>query len=315
MLKRFLFLCVAVTVLTSSFAYGAKGAKKKHIPLPVQTSLVVDSKTGKILHEKNATTKIYPASLTKLMTLYLLFESIESNKLSLNKQLYISHNAEKMPPCKLGVRKGEYITIKEAIGALATKSANDVAVAVAENISGTEGRFVKMMNARAHQLGMKDTHFTNASGWHNPKQKTTAKDLAKLSMAIKRDYLPYYKFLAKNSFVFRGKVVRGHNRVNERYAGSEGLKTGYTAPSGYNLITAATRKNLSLVAIVTGGRSAASRDQQMIQLLDKHFNSIPGSKTTAKVAHQSIKPNGNKKSITVAANSTKTKNKKKVLEG
>src|SRR5271168_697371 len=112
MLKRFLLLCVAVTVLTSSFAYGAN---KKPVPLPVQTSLVVDSKTGKILHEKNSTTKIYPASLTKLMTLYLLFESIESGKLSLNKKLHISHNAEKMPPCKLGVKKGEYITVREAI--------------------------------------------------------------------------------------------------------------------------------------------------------------------------------------------------------
>jgi D-alanyl-D-alanine carboxypeptidase (penicillin-binding protein 5/6) len=308
--KRLLLLCVVATLLNNNFAYGAKN---KPIALPVQTSLVIDSKTGKILHEKNSTIQIYPASLTKLMTLYLLFEAIESGKFSLNKRLYVSHNAERMPPCKLGVKKGEYITVREAIGALATKSANDASVVVAEGIAGTEARFVKIMNTRARQLGMKDTNFANASGWHNPKQKTTAKDLAKLSIAIKRDYLPYYKFLSHNSFVFRGKVVRGHNRVNERYAGSEGLKTGYTSPSGYNLITAATRKNVSLIGVVTGGRSAASRDQQMVQLLDKHFNQIQGSNTATKIAHP--KSSNNKKSIAVAANSIKTKNKKKALEG
>ena len=306
--KQLLLLCVAVTVLSNNFAYGAK---KKPVPLPVQTSLVIDSKTGKILHEKNSTTKIYPASLTKVMTLYLLFESIESGKFSLNKRLLVSHNAEKMPPSRLGVKKGEYITVREAIGALATKSANDVAVVVAENIAGTESRFVKIMNARARQLGMKDTNFANASGWHNPKQKTTAKDLAKLSIAIKRDYLPYYKFLSKNSFVFRGKVVRGHNRVNERYVGSEGLKTGYTTPSGYNLITAATRENVSLIGIVTGGRSATSRDLQMIRLLDTHFSKRQISKTATTVAYQS-KPNQNKKSIIVAVNNKKNKKLKKI---
>lgn len=301
MLKRFLFPYIVLTLLGTSSVYAAN---KKPIPLPVQTSLVINAKTGKILHEKNSTAKIYPASLTKLMTLYLLFESIESGKLTMNKKLYVSHKAEKMPPCKLGVKKGESITVREAIAALATKSANDVAVVVAESIAGSEAKFAKLMNVRARQLGMKDTHFKNASGWHDPAQKTTAKDLAKLAIAIKRDYLPYYNFFAKNSFVYKGKVVRGHNRVNETYDGAEGLKTGFTTPAGYNLITAATKKNVSLIGVVTGGRSAASRDQQMVKLLDSHFNQIHGTKTVAKAVDKSKAYN--KKPIIVTVN-TKTK--------
>ncbi len=310
MLKRFLLVyCIAHTMLfTSGSAYAAK---KKHIPLPIQTSLVVDSKTGKILHEKNSTIRIYPASLTKVMTLYLLFESIESGKLTMNKKLYVSHNAEKQPPLKLGVRKGDYITVREAISALATKSANDVAVVVAENIAGSEAKFARLMTKRAHQLGMKETQFRNASGLHHPMQKTTAKDLAKLSIAIKRDYLPYYKYFAQNSFVFRGKVIRGHNRVSETYEGAEGLKTGFTCPAGYNLITAATKNKVSLIGVVTGGRTAASRDKQMVQLLDTHFKQIQGGTVGTKMARKTTtsKPTmsrSNKKPIMVAIN-TKAK--------
>ncbi len=261
------FSCIITFSISSCPAYAAK----KPVSLPTQTSLVVDYNTGRILHDRNSTTKIYPASLTKLMTLYLLFEALESGRLSINQKLYVSKNAEKMLPCKLGLKAKESITVREAILALVVKSANDAAMVVAENIKGSEEKFAQLMTIRAHQLGMKDTYFKNASGWHHPCQKTTARDLAKLSIAIKRDFPKYYSYFSKNDFVFRGNAIRGHNKVNETYEGVEGLKTGYTIPAGYNLITAATRNKKSLVAVVTGGRTAGSRDMAMVKLLDTHF--------------------------------------------
>jgi len=270
MLNR-LSLCVIYLLLFTATVSNAAVRKKSNHTLPPQVSLVVDYHTGKILHDNNSTTKIYPASLTKLMTLYLLFEAVESGKLSMNQKLYVSKNATNMSPSKLGLKEKEFITVREAILALTVKSANDVAVVVAENIKGTENKFSQLMNVRAIQLGMKDTYFKNSSGWHHAMQKTTARDLVKLSIAIKRDFPQYYAFFSKNSFIFRGNIVRGHNKVTETYSGAEGLKTGYTAPSGFNLVTTATRKNKSLVAVVTGRKSAHSRDQHMMKLLDTHF--------------------------------------------
>lgn len=286
---------------------------------PAQTSLVVNAKTGKILHDKDSTTQIHPASLTKLMTLYLMFEALESGKLKMKQKLHISQNAEKMLPCKLGLKKNDYITVKDAISAIAIKSANDISVAVAENMKGTETKFAGLMNLRAKQLGMKDTHFTNASGWHDPRQKTTARDLAKLSIAIKRDFPQYYSVFSQKSFVFRGNIIRGHNKVSETYEGAEGLKTGYHKPAGYNLVTAATRDNKSLVAIVTGSKSAASRDQQMVKLLDKYFDRPKSGDiitkppvVTANTAKVPTKILGKKKPVKMVTGPN-IKNKKKLI--
>lgn len=306
------FSCIITFSINSCPAYAAR----KPVSLPTQTSLVVDYKTGRILHDNNSTARIYPASLTKLMTLYLLFEAINSGRLSMNQKLYVSKNAEKTLPSKLGLKAKESITVREAILALVVKSANDVSMVVAENIKGTEEKFAQLMNIRARQLGMKDTYFKNSSGWHHPCQKTTSRDLAKLSIAIKRDFPKYYAFFSRNNFVFRGNTIRGHNKVNETYEGVEGLKTGYTIPAGYNLITAATRKNKSLVAIVTGGRSAESRNLQMVKLLDTHFGKPNSNKTMAnklitKITIPSKTYRKKTKSIKVATN-LKVKNKKKL---
>ena len=272
MLRFFLlFNTLVLFSISSNCALAKVKTKQATLASPVQTSLVIDSKTGKVLHEKNARVRIYPASLTKLMTLYLTFESLKSNKISMNRKLYVSKNAENMKPCKLGLKSGETITVREAILAVAIKSANDVATTLAENLSGSEAKFAKLMTIRAHQLGMKDTYFANPSGWHHELQKTTAVDLAKLSIALKRDFPEYYPIFSLNNFEYKGKIYNGHNKVAANYVGAEGLKTGFTIPAGYNLITAASRGNKSLVAVVTGGRSAASRDSDMIQLLDNHF--------------------------------------------
>lgn len=237
----------------------------------VQTSLVVDGKTGKILHASNARKKIYPASLTKVMTIYLIFEALESGKLHLNQKLYVSSYATKARPLKLYLKQKERITVRDTILGLIVKSANDAARVAAENIAGSEKRFARLMTIRARQLGMQNTTFTNASGWHDPNQVSTAVDLAKLSIAIKRDFPQYYHFFKKTSFKFRKKTIKGHNRVVATYPGAEGLKTGFTTPAGCNLITSATRGNKSLVAVVTGSNSSAIRNKKMVQLLDKHF--------------------------------------------
>ncbi len=301
-------------VLTFSTSLNPAYAARKPVSLPIQTSLVVDYKSGRILHDINSTTKIYPASLTKLMTLYLLFEALESGRLSINQKLYVSKNAEKMLPCKLGLKAKESITVKEAIFGLIIRSANDVAMVVAENIKGTEENFARLMNIRAKQLGMKDTYFKNASGWHHPYQETTARDLAKLAIGIKRDFPKYYSYFSKNNFVFRGNIVRGHNKVNETYEGVEGLKTGYTTPAGYNLITAATRQNKSLVAIITGGRSAESRNLQMIKLLDRHFGHSSNSNVMSnKLITVPSKTYSKKTKSTKVATNPKVKNRKKLV--
>jgi D-alanyl-D-alanine carboxypeptidase (penicillin-binding protein 5/6) len=273
--RKFLLYCIVFAITSVTQVTEAKKANKALSPPPIQTSLVVDAKTSKILHARNAQIRIYPASLTKLMTLYLMFESIKNGKLSLNKKLLVSEKAAKMPPCKLGLKVGETITVKEAILALIVKSANDVAVVVAENMQGSEKTFAHLMNVQAKKLGMNHTYFKNASGWHDPLQQTTAKDLAKLALALQRNHTNFYPLFAKNSFVFRGNIVNGHNRVTQYYQGAEGLKTGYTTPAGFNLVTTASKNGKSLIAVVTGGKTATSRDKKMVGLLDRHFNVSP----------------------------------------
>lgn len=315
-ISLFYIIAVVIAGVSVNTAYG----QGQLVSSPTPTSLVVDSNTGKILYEKNSNIKIYPASLTKLMTLYLLFEAIDSGKLRMTQKLYVSKKAEKMLPLKLGLKSHETITVRDSISALIIKSANDVAVVVAENIKGSEEKFVGLMNYRARQLGMKSTHFANASGWHHPAQKTTARDLTKLALAIKRDFPKHYHIFAQNSFVFRGKVIKGHNKVNETYYGAEGLKTGYTTPAGYNVITAATRQKKSLMAIVTGCKSSALRNDQMVKLLDKHFESatsVMPSRSIVKVNTQPVKSSkttthAQKVKTTKVALNGKLKTKKKL---
>lgn len=238
---------------------------------PPETSLIIDAKTGKILHAQNVSHHIYPASLTKVMTLYMLFDALESGRIKPDQKLFISQYATEAEPSKLYLKSGDYITAQDAALGLIVKSANDVARVVAENIGGSEARFAKLMTAKARQLGMKNTTFKNASGLHNPQQISTAADLAKLTLAIKRDFPEYYPLFASNRFEFKGRMIKGHNKVSEIYAGAEGLKTGYTLASGCNLITTATRGNKSLIGVVTGVATISGRDEKMMDLLDQHF--------------------------------------------
>jgi D-alanyl-D-alanine carboxypeptidase (penicillin-binding protein 5/6) len=267
----FIFLVLFSLASTASVADAAKKRATQSSSGPIPTSLIVDGKSGKILHAKNATVKIYPASLTKVMTLYLIFEALESGKLTLHQKLYVSKYATQALPSKLYLKAQERISVKDVILALTVKSANDAARVAAENLAGSEQKFARLMTIRARQLGMHDTNFTNASGWHDPKNVSTAVDLAKLSMAIKRDFPQYYPFFKETSFVYKGKTIYGHNRVTATYPGAEGLKTGFHTPSGCNLITIATRGDKSLVGVVTGRKSSAVRDRNMVQLLDQHF--------------------------------------------
>lgn len=294
-LLPYIFVIISLFTQVSEAKKAVKNSSKA--PIPVQTSLVIDAKTGKVLEAHNSQIRIYPASIVKLMPLYIMFELIESGKLSLDKKLLVSAKAAKMPPCKLGLRAGDTITVREAINALIIKSANDVAVTVAENIRPSEKAFAHLMNVKAKQLGMKNTYFKNASGLHDPLQQTTARDMAKLAMAIKKNYPKYYPLFSKTSFVFRGDIINGHNHVTKNYRGAEGLKTGFTNPSGYNLVTTASRNGKSLIAVVTGGRSAASRDQKMIRLLDQHFNIVSTKPKVTLASNNKVKAKSKPKTV------------------
>ena len=268
--NKFITFLLLFSLCTTEVQARTKNKVSKH-KAPIETSLVVDGHSGKILHARNAQKKIYPASLTKVMTIYLIFEALNSGKLSLDHKLYVSKNATKALPCKLYVEAGERITVRDAIYALSIKSANDVARVVAENIAGSERRFARLMTIKAKQLGMHNTNFVNASGWHHPRQYTTATDLVKLSIAIKRDFPQHYKMFRKTSFTYKGKTIHGHDQVAATYPGAEGLKTGYHIPGGCNLITVATRGQKNLVGVVTGRKNTTTRDKKMVALLDTHF--------------------------------------------
>ncbi len=235
-------------------------------------SIVVDSMTGQVLHQVNADTRNYPASLTKMMTLYMVFEALEDGRLRLDQSLKVSRRAARQPPSKLGLKRNQRITVKQAILALVTKSANDVAVVLAEALGRTERKFAQQMNRKAQALGMKRTNFRNASGLPNRRQLSTARDMAKLVTALIRHYPQYYNFFSAKSFRYRGRTHTNHNTLLTNYTGTDGLKTGYTRASGYNLAASTVRDGRRLVAVVFGGRTARSRDKHITALLDRGFS-------------------------------------------
>ena len=270
---------------------------------PIYSEFLVDSETGRILHQENATERRYPASLTKMMTIYLTFEQLKAGHLKMTDTLRISPYAASMPKTNLSLAPGDRLTVKEAILGLVVHSANDAAVVLAENIGGDEDRFAVMMTERAHQLGMNNTFFKNACGLHNPGQVTTAKDMALLAIALKKHYPEYYSMFATGAFMYNGREYTSHNRVTTSYPGAEGMKTGYVRASGFNLVTAASRSQNHLVGVVMGGRTAAGRDQRMKDLLDAGFDRMAEGKRkdkggVAKAADNSdinvaaLEPNG-----------------------
>lgn len=236
-----------------------------------QAAIVVDATTGRVLGQVNADEQNYPASLTKMMTLYLTFRELKAGRLTLEDNLPVSRWASNREPSKLGLRPGQNISVEDCILAMVTKSANDAATVAAESIGGSEVGFADMMNAQAALLGMAGTHFDNASGLPDPKNVSTARDLLTLAMALYRDFPQYAHYFSATEFTFEGHVVRGHNHLMERYEGMDGLKTGYIAASGFNLASTAVRDDHRLFAVVLGGRTAAKRDQLMASLLDAGF--------------------------------------------
>jgi D-alanyl-D-alanine carboxypeptidase len=246
---------------------------------PKYSSLVINADTGVILHQNEAGKSRYPASLVKIMTLYLTFQAIENGKLSMDSKLKVSAKAAAQAPSKLGLREGSHIAVKDAILALIIKSANDIAVVLAESIEGTEAQFAKKMTATAKKLGMNHTNFVNASGLHNQKQVTTAFDMARLAVALRRDYPTYYPLFNTSKFVYNGAVYTSHNRVTKTYRGADGLKTGFINASGFNLVTSASRNGNNIIGVVFGGQTTKRRDQQMVKLLDKAFYNLSNGTT------------------------------------
>jgi len=260
------------TYKSSSLKKGKKVTKRsRSYSEPKYAAVVVDADTGQVLFQNNAGNTRFPASLTKMMTLYLTFDAIKHGKFTLDDTLAVSEKAASQPQTNIALNAGDRLPVRAAIESLVVRSANDSAMVLAEALGGTEWNFALMMTQKAHELGMKDTVFRNPSGLPDNKQRTTAYDMARMGIALKRDFPEYYPFFSQTNFTYNGVEYPGHNRVMERYSGADGIKTGYTRASGFNLVTSAKRAGHNLVAVVMGGKSANIRDNQMINLLDRTF--------------------------------------------
>ena len=263
-LSRRLLLALAVTL--SIIAPAAAEIKK-----PGHAHILVDAATGTILEAENADMVLYPASLTKMMTLYLTFEALHSGRFDWDQRLVISQNANDKEPYKFAVGAGNTISVREAVMGMVVLSTNDAATAVAETLAGSEEAFGQMMTLKARELGMTSTVFTNPSGLPDPRQVTTATDMARLGLALIRDVPEEYKLFASRGMTFRGMKFRGHNAFLVQYPAAEGIKTGFTNASGYNIVTAASNGERRLVGVVLGADSANARTQEMITLFDRHL--------------------------------------------
>lgn len=253
---------------------------------PAFASIIVDANSGATLTATNADGLRFPASLTKIMTLYLLFERLDAGKISLNTEMPVSAHASSQAPTKLGLRPGQTIRVEDAIKGLVTRSANDAAVVIAEFIGGDEDDFAKMMTRKARALGMTRTVYRNASGLPNDDQVTTARDQSTLGRAIQDRFPRYYRYFATASFNYRGHNIRNHNHLLGKVEGVDGIKTGYTRASGFNLVTNLRRGNRHLVGVVMGGRSYRSRDAIMRNLLAENLDKASGRRTVAAITER-----------------------------
>ncbi len=248
-------------------------------------SLVLDARTGRVLASENGDTLNHPASLTKMMTLYLAFEALNRGKITWDTPITMSKYAASRPPTKLGVRAGSTITVREAVYGMIVKSANDAAAAMGEKLGGSESNFARLMTQKARQLGMSRTSFFNASGLPDKRQVTTARDMSTLAVALMKNYPNEYRLFSIASFNFRGQTIRGHNNLMYRYQGMDGIKTGYTNASGFNIVSAVKDGNRRVVGVVMGGRTARSRDDKMAALFDRYMGRATsgGAKLTASI--------------------------------
>ena len=275
MKKLFINLIALICFLSANFAIAATAPSKK-------ASLVVDMHDGRILHSNNAQELRYPASLVKMMTIYLTFQKINQGTLSLDKKLLVSAKAASMPRTNMNLKAGSYIPVRKAILGLIVHSSNDAAVVLAEAIGGSEAKFAVMMNNQAKKLGMKNTTYRNASGLPHKEQKSTAHDLAKLAIALKRDFPQFYPWFSVTSVTFNGTTFKSHNNVLKNYKWATGLKTGFINASGFNIATTAHKDGKHLVGVVMGGSTAKERDKLVVSLLDNGFAKTSKQKTTKK---------------------------------
>ncbi len=267
---------------------------------PRFAAVVVDAKSGKVVFARNADATRYPASLSKIMTLYLLFEDIKAGRVTRDTRLPVSAHAAGRPPSKIGLRPGQSIRAEDAAKVLITKSANDVAAVVAEALSGSESAFAQRMTRKARELGMTRTTFRNASGLPHPEQVTTARDMATLGLAIQRDFPDMYRFFSLRSFTYSGQTYRNHNGLLGSVNGMDGIKTGYIHASGFNLTAAVERDRKRIVAVVMGGRTAASRNQYMAALIEDMFKSTSLTTSGAVAAYAGEPPGLDKAKLKVA---------------
>ena len=271
---------VALLALTSDPADARQRRKRSHARMasisssydPPYAAIVVDAKNGSVLHQANPDAPRHPASLTKIMTLYLLFERLEAGKISLDTQMPVTEVASRQAPTKLGLQPGSSLKVEDAIKGLVTKSANDASVVIAQALAnGDEDEFARMMTRKARALGMRNTTYRNPNGLPNDEQVTTARDQALLGIAIQERFPKYYRYFSLPSFVYRGRAMRNHNHLLGSVDGVDGIKTGYTRDSGFNLVTSVRRSARHIVAVVLGGRSASSRDARMRGLIEEHI--------------------------------------------
>ncbi|MBO0717670.1 MAG: D-alanyl-D-alanine carboxypeptidase, partial [Rhizobiales bacterium] len=251
---------------------------------PPFASIVVDGNSGSVLQAASPDALRHPASLTKVMTLYLLFDRLESGRLKLDSALKISEHASEQAPTKLGLKPGQTISVEDAIKGIVTKSANDAAVAVAESLGGDEDSFAKLMTQKAHALGMTHTIYVNASGLPDDDQVTTARDQAILGRVIQERFPHYYRYFSTESFVYHGEAMRNHNHLLGVVDGVDGIKTGFTRASGFNLLTSLHRDGRYLVAVVMGGPSASERDERMRELISAHIKEAAVRRTAPMIA-------------------------------
>ena len=253
---------------------------------PAFSSIIVDGNSGATLSANNPDASRHPASLTKIMTLYLLFERLDAGKMKLDTEMDVSEHASEQAPTKLGLRPGQSIAVEDAIKGLVTRSANDAAVVIAEAIAGDEGDFAKLMTRKARALGMTKTVYRNASGLPDDEQVTTARDQATLGRAIQERFPRYYRYFSTTAFNYHGHSIRNHNKLLGNVEGVDGIKTGYTRASGFNLVTSMRRGNRHLVGVVLGGRSGGSRDTIMRGLLAENLEKAATKRTVTAIAER-----------------------------
>ncbi len=273
-MARWAITGVAVATLACSIPSASASPEK-------YASIVVDAQSDTVLHARHADALRYPASLTKVMTMYMLFEELSAGRISLNDQLTVSSTAARQPPSNLRLKAGDTISVADAIDALVTKSANDVAVVVAEHIGGSEDRFSALMTVKARALGMNATSFYNASGLPDDRQVSTARDMSRLAKAVLENHPDYYHHFALDTFRWEGRTYSNHNKLLKTVDGVDGIKTGYTRASGFNLMATSVRGERRIIAIMLGGRTSGARNRHVTDLIEAAYDSFEGPTGTS----------------------------------